>query len=216
MLKQNSNTKTLKRIISGLAIVIPFVPLAAFAIPKRPFPKRNPCPKIYYEEPYNNKILVPAGCTPNAATTRWKKTGQAVDQSINVIPQAVEPPPGVTKVRVIQPPVPEARQSAIATVKPMMDGKVSVTLKNDTNTPVSYHVVSHTQTRILPMREEVVLREIPTPATITLVREDGGFLNVEPVATEDGMLTVSLDEKRKPDNNQGVIRIQSDGQVFLN
>lgn len=209
MLKEKGNTKTLKRILSGLAVAIGFLPLAAFAVPARPNPKRNPCPKIYYEEPYNNKILVPAGCTPNAATQRWKNTGQAVDQSINVIPRA-------TNVRPIQPPVPEARQSAIAMVKPMMDGKVSVTLKNDTNTPISYHVVSHTQTRILPLREEVVLREIPTPATITLVREDGGFLNVEPVATEDGMLTVSLDEKKKPDNNQGVIRIQSDGQVFLN
>lgn len=209
MLKEKGNTKTLKRILSGLAVAIGFLPLAAIAVPARPNPKRNPCPKIYYEEPYNNKILVPAGCTPNAATQRWKNTGQAVDQSINVIPRA-------TNVRPIQPPVPEARQSAIAMVKPMMDGKVSVTLKNDTNTPISYHVVSHTQTRILPLREEVVLREIPTPATITLVREDGGFLNVEPVATEDGMLTVSLDEKKKPDNNQGVIRIQSDGQVFLN
>lgn len=209
MLKEKGNTKTLKRILSGLAVAIGFLPLAAIAVPARPNPKRNPCPKIYYEEPYNNKILVPAGCTPNAATQRWKNTGRAVDQSINVIPRA-------TNVRPIQPPVPEARQSAIAMVKPMMDGKVSVTLKNDTNTPISYHVVSHTQTRILPLREEVVLREIPTPATITLVREDGGFLNVEPVATEDGMLTVSLDEKKKPDNNQGVIRIQSDGQVFLN
>lgn len=209
MLKEKGNTKTLRRILSGLAVAIGFLPLAAFAVPARPNPKRNPCPKIYYEEPYNNKILVPAGCTPNAATQRWKNTGRAVDQSINVIPRA-------TNVRPIQPPVPEARQSAIAMVKPMMDGKVSVTLKNDTNTPISYHVVSHTQTRILPLREEVVLREIPTPATITLVREDGGFLNVEPVATEDGMLTVSLDEKKKPDNNQGVIRIQSDGQVFLN
>ncbi|MBV6625967.1 MAG: hypothetical protein KI793_24055 [Rivularia sp. (in: Bacteria)] len=209
MLTSKQRIKSLKRIASGFAIAIPFLPIAAFAIPKRPNPKRNPCPKIYYEEPYNSKILVPAGCTPNAATARWKKTGQAVDQSIQL-------PPRVTKVKPIQPPLPEARQSAIAMVKPMADGKVSITLKNDTNTPISYHVVSHTQTRILPVREEIILREIPTPATITLVREDGGFLNVEPVATEEGMLTVSLDEKRKPDNNQGVIRIQADGQVFLN
>lgn len=208
MSKQRNSGK-LKKILTGFAVIIPFFPLAAFAVPRRANPNRNPCPKIYYEEPYNNKILVPTGCEPNAATMRWKNGGQTVDQSINV----VRP---ISKVKPIQPPVPEARQSAIAMVKPMMDGKVSVTLKNDTNTPVSYHVVSHTQTRILPLREETVLREIPLPATITLVREDGGFLNVEPIATEDGMLTVSLDEKRKPDNNQGVIRIQADGQVFLN
>jgi hypothetical protein len=30
------------------------------------------------------------------------------------------------------------------------------------------------------------------------------------------VLAVSLDEKTTPDNNQGVLRIQRDGQVFLN
>ena len=209
MLKQIKNITTLKRLLSGLAILIPFLPLAAFAIPKRPNPKRNPCPKIYYEEPYNNKILVAAGCPPNAATERWKKTGQAVDQSINVVAPD-------TSVNVIQPPVPENRANAIATVKPMM-GKVSVMLKNDTNARISYQAVTHTQVRYLEGGEEVTLRDIPTPVTITMVREDKGLLRVMPMSTkEDGMLTITLDEKTKFDNNQGVLRIQEDGQVFLN
>ncbi len=209
MLKQKRNIRTWKKFLSGFAVLIPFLPLAAFAIPKRPTPKRNPCPKIYYEEPYNNKILVPAGCTPNAATTRWKKTGQAVDQSINV----VNPD---TSVKPIQPPIPENRANAIATIKPMM-GKVSVMLKNDTNARISYQAVTHTQVRYLEGGEEVTLRDIPTPVTITMVREDKGLLRVMPMSTqEDGMLTITLDEKTKFDNNQGVLRIQEDGQVFLN
>ena len=209
MLKQRKNITTLKRLLSGLAVLIPFLPLAAFAIPKRPNPKRNPCPKIYYEEPYNNKILVPSGCTPNAATARWKKTGQAVDQSINIVSPD-------TSVKPIQPPIPENRANAIATIKPMM-GKVSIMLKNDTNARISYQAVTHTQVRYLEGGEEVTLRDIPTPITITMVREDKGLLRVMPMSTEeDGMLTVTLDEETKFDNNQGVLRIQEDGQVFLN
>ena len=209
MLKQRQNISTLKRLVSGFAVLIPFLPLTAFAIPKRPNPKRNPCPKIYYEEPYNNKILVPAGCTPNAATSRWKKTGQAVDQSINVVSPD-------SSVKPIQPPIPENRANAIATIKPMM-GKVSVMLKNDTNARISYQAVTHTQVRYLEGGEEVTLRDIPTPVSITMVREDKGLLRVMPMSSEeDGMLTITLDEKTEFDNNQGVLRIQEDGQVFLN
>ncbi|MGB3652884.1 MAG: hypothetical protein WBA41_16945 [Rivularia sp. (in: cyanobacteria)] len=209
MLKKK-NLGSLKKFLSGFAIVIPFLPLAAFAVPARPNPNRNPCPKIYYEEPYNSKIIVPAGCTPNAATQRWKQTGQAVDQSLNVVPPA-------TNVKPIQPPVPEARQSAIATIKPMMDGKVSVMLKNDTNARISYQAVTYTEVRYLEPGKEVTLRDLPTPVTITMVREDEGLLRVMPMsAKEDGMLTVNLDEKTKFDSNQGVLRIQSDGDVFLN
>ena len=209
MLKQRKTITTLKRLLSGFAVLIPFLPLAAFAIPKRPNPKRNPCPKIYYEEPYNNKILVAAGCPPNAATERWKKTGQAVDQSINIVTPD-------TSVNVVQPPIPENRANAIATIKPMM-GKVSVMLKNDTNARISYQAVTHTQVRYLEGGEEVTLQDIPIPVTITMVREDKGLLRVMPMSTEeDGMLTVTLDEETKFDNNQGVLRIQEDGQVFLN
>ena len=209
MLKQRQNITTLKRLLSGFAVLIPFLPLTAFAIPKRPNPKRNPCPKIYYEEPYNNKILVPAGCTPNAATSRWKKTGQAVDQSINVVSPD-------SSVKPIQPPIPENRAAAIATIKPMM-GKVSVMMKNDTNARISYQAVTHTQVRYLEGGEEVTLLDIPTPVSITMVREDKGLLRVMPMSSEEeGMLTITLDEKTTFDNNQGVLRIQEDGQVFLN
>lgn len=209
MLKEKRDIKTWKKLFSSFAILIPFLPLTAYAVPKRPNPKRNPCPKIYYEEPYNSKLIVPAGCTPNAATTRWKQTGEAVDQSINVVPP-------VTNVKPIQPPLPEDRANAIATIKPIA-GKVSVVLKNDTNARISYQALKHTQVRYLEGGEEVVLRDIPTPATITMVREDRGLLRVIPMSTEeDGMLTVTLDEKTTFDNNQGVLRIQEDGDVFLN
>lgn len=209
MLKENRNIGAWKKLLSGFAIIIPFLPLTAFAIPKRPNPKRNPCPKIYYEEPYNSKVIVPSGCEPNAATMRWKKTGQAVDQSL-------EPVPPITNVKPVQPPLPENRADAVATVKPQM-GKVNVMLKNDTNARISYQVLTHTKVRYLEAKEQVVLRDIPTPVTITMNREDKGLLRVMPMsAKEDGMLSVTLDEKTEFDSDKGVLRIQEDGDVFLN
>jgi len=101
---------------------------------------------------------------------RWKKTGEAVDQSINVIPKT-------TEVKPIQPPVPENRADAIATIKPVA-GKVSVILKNDTNARISYQAVQHTKVRYLEGREEVILKDIPTPATLNMIREDGGLFEL--------------------------------------
>ncbi|MBD2662899.1 hypothetical protein B6N60_00415 [Richelia sinica FACHB-800] len=38
-------------------------------------PKVNPCPRIFYEEPHNNRVLVPRGCPPNALTQRLLEQG---------------------------------------------------------------------------------------------------------------------------------------------
>ena len=53
--------------------------------------------------------------------------------------------------------------------------------------------------------------------TITTVRQDEGLLDVVPISTsEGGMLEVSLDESTNLADNLGALRIQTDGQVFLN
>ncbi|MDJ0735673.1 MAG: hypothetical protein QNJ47_16700 [Nostocaceae cyanobacterium] len=183
--------------------------LTASAIPPTPNTEVNPCPSIYYEEPYNKKLIVPYNCPPNVATTRWIEQGYAPTPQRLAIPS-------VTSVIPVQPPVPEYRSNAIATVEPIL-GTVDVKLKNDTNTPISYQAIEHTQTRYLSAGEEVLLQDIPTPATITMVREDGGLLKVTPASNSDkDRLTISLDESVKFDDNQGVLRIQKDGQVFLN
>jgi hypothetical protein len=33
----------------------------------------NPCPRIFYEEPHRDRVMVPAGCPPNAATLRFER-----------------------------------------------------------------------------------------------------------------------------------------------
>lgn len=97
-------------------------------------------------------------------------------------------------------------------------GKVSVKLKNNTNARISYQAIGYTEPRSLAVGEEIVLQNLPTPVTITAVREDRGVLEIIiPVSgSETEMLAVSLDETTNFNDNQGVLRIQRNGQVFLN
>lgn len=43
--------------------------------------KVNPCPKIFYEEPHNSRVLVPQGCPPNALTQQVQSQGTLPDNS---------------------------------------------------------------------------------------------------------------------------------------
>ena len=188
-------------ICGSLLIGLPAIPLAASAIPAS---RVNPCPGIYYEEPFNSTHLAPKECPPNAAVRQFGVQGLTPNRTL---------PPAPTS---ITPPLPEVRSNAIATVTPR-DGKVDVKLKNNTNAFVSYQAVGYTRRRFLVAGEEIVLQDLPTPVTILTVRQDKGLLNVVPTsASEGGMLKVSLDESSNLDNNRGALRIQRDGQVFLN
>jgi hypothetical protein len=169
----------------------------------------NPCPRIFYEEPHRDRVMVPAGCPPNAATLRMQPQRQTLGQpTVIVVPIR----PGV---RPIQPTIPENRQSAIATITPTA-GTVNVKLKNNTNAGISFQAIGYTEPRYLAGGQEFVLQDLPTPVSITLVRQDGGLLKVMPMSNSQGTLAVSLDETTNFNNDQGVLRIQRDGQVFLN
>ncbi len=172
----------------------------------------NPCPSIFYEEPHRNRVMVPAGCPPNAATLRFGGQQQTTGSQNIMVPAY---PMNRRRTNVIQPPAPESRQSAIATITPTA-GTVDVKLKNNTNVGISYQAIGHTEPRYLAGGQEFVLQNLPTPITVTLVRLDEGLLKVIPMSTSEGMLSVSLDETTNFDSNQGVLRIQKDGQVFLN
>lgn len=149
----------------------------------------NPRPSIFKEPPYN-------------------RVGTSATAPMN--------PPGTARTLPVQPPLPEQRSQAIAMVMPT-GGQVAVRLKNNTNVTVTYEAIGHTGRRLLPGGEEVVLRNLPTPVSVTMIRQDKGLLDVIPTSTsEQGLLEVSLDEAKNLDDNQGVLRIQRDGQVFLN
>lgn len=191
-------------ITGGLLISLPTLPFAASAVS---YPL-NPCPGIYYEEPFNSTRVVPQGCPPNAAT-----------QSLTEQEQTLYPPrnmPASSSGTRAQPPLPESLEAPIATIN-SMDETVDVELQNNTNARIAYQAIGYTEQRTISGGETVVLQDLPTPVTITMFREDSGLLQIMPMSSaEPGSLSISLGESTDIDSNQGALRIQSDGQVFLN
>ncbi|HCF26032.1 MAG TPA: hypothetical protein DEV81_02140 [Cyanobacteria bacterium UBA11049] len=237
------NVGLLGTVLGSLLVGVPAIPFAASAAPS---PILNPCPRIFYEEPFNTKRLAPEGCPPNSATRllstqasnseelpgRDLTPNRIVPADAPTTPARVVPTPNQPGVAVrgatpgvtnspgtaeipAQPPLPENRANAIATVMPM-DGNVNVRLKNNTNALITYEAIGYTRRRFLPAGQEVVLRNLPVPVTITTVRQDKGLVDVTPVSSQKGLLEVSLNESKNLDDNAGALRIQTDGQVFLN
>jgi len=186
-----------------------FATLTVFSQGKAIAAPLNPCPKIYYEEPFNSNYLVPQGCPQNAATQKFRSS-----EAPTVFPNRVTPSGQSTPQ---QPPLPESRQNAIAVV-PLNNGLFDVEITNNTNVLVSYQVVGYTDRRYLQGRESATLRGIPTPATVIFTRQDNGFVEVTPVsATEAGMFGISLSENTSPtEGRTSALRVQADGKVFLN
>ena len=203
------------RLLAGVLGVF-FINLpSALAIPTKRISAANPCPGIYYEEPYNSRLIVPRKCAPNAATLRWLKGKSAPKQPFLELSEDI--PSAGNEVKPIELPIPESSNQAIAVINPDR-GKVNVKLKNDTNTPIVYQVIKHTQKRYIQAGQEMTLRDLPTPVTIAIRRDDGGFIRVNSnsKASEKATLSISLDESKKFDDARGVLRIKKDGQVLLN
>jgi len=199
------NAGLLGAIFGGVLISLPATLLEASAVPVSTVAQINPCPGIYYEEPYNSTRMAPPGCPPNQAT-RMGRDGQMPSRPMT---------PVISPANVPQAPLPEVRSEAVARITPT-NGTVDVQLKNNTNALVSYQAVGHTDRRYLQGGEEIILQNLPTPITITAVRQDEGWLQMMPMsADETGQLEVTFEEETTLDSNQGVLRIQEDGQVFV-
>jgi hypothetical protein len=114
------------------------------------------------------------------------------------------------------PPLPEESSNAIATVTPI-NGKVSVKLTNTTNTAITYEAIAYTDLRTLAPKTEIVLKDLPAPVTITLVRPDNGFIQIAATSlANSGLLEVSLSEAQALNEQQSTIRIQKSGSVLVN
>ncbi|MGB7442962.1 MAG: hypothetical protein WA919_18005 [Coleofasciculaceae cyanobacterium] len=211
MNKQNQSTQKKNRLVgticSSLILSLPVFPLVASA---QPVSSTNPCPRIYYEEPFNSTNLAPLGCPPNAAA-RQRGVGGLSPTDPYTAPLTEAPP----AAGIMQPPLPETRSEAVARVTPQ-NQQVSVKLKNNTNTFITYEVIGQTGERVLGAGQDVMLQNLPLPVTLSSYRQDDGLLQVMPQATEPGMLEVMLEADPTFDDTKGTLRIQEDGEVFIN
>lgn len=208
--------KIVGTVFGSLLIGIPAIPLVASAQGSQVL---NPCPRIYYEEPFNSTRLAPEGCPPNAATriVQGQGTPEAARPGATSADPYYSPRMRDRTNPPVTPPLPANRSEPVATIA-TANQPIEVRLKNNTNTVVTYESPGYTGRKPLEGGKVGVLPSLPLPATIAVYRGDDGFVKLTPVTTDEpGVLEVTIDEDAKPlDDNQGVLRIQKDGQVFLN
>ncbi len=174
----------------------------------------NPCPRIFYEAPFNTTVPAPAGCTPNAFEQIAPQTQPRPLPQVQ--PQTQPPVSPAPSPSVMQPPLPGERQEPITTIS-MMGQTVEVRLMNMTAADVIYEVVVDTDQRILTGDGQVTLQNLSAPFTLTLFREDGGLLNVMPQPTgEPGVLVLSLEETTDLGADRSTVTVQPSGEVFVN
>lgn len=220
---------TLKTVLRKLSITgavcggfwMAISPLAKPAVAQ---PSGDNCPNIFYREPFTSRVSAPEGCPPTEyqQLLRGAERGDLgvgdSDQAATLEELQTSSPATITPSGIGQsasPPLPAERSDAIAIVSPV-DSQLAISLMNDTGATVTYEVIGDTQRRTLMMGESAMLQGIPLPATITVVRQDSGLLDISASSSEAGMLEISLMPEASLDDTQGVIRVQEDGQVFVN
>ncbi|EAZ87927.1 hypothetical protein [Crocosphaera chwakensis] len=212
----NNQKKVNKTGIIGLISSI-FVGIPLMALPASSQIIIGPiCPGLYYEEPWNDIIEPPAGCPANEREI-YSSQAELDDREPDYDDVEVyDPEPDYLEpnYRVV-PPLPEVLNDPIAFVNPTNDGTVDIKIDNDTNSLVTYQVLGHTDERWLEGREEIMLTDVPTPVTITMIREDNGLLEFMTSGSDSDYLHVTLNEDPTFDDVQGVLRIQPSGEVFL-
>ncbi len=212
-------TRLLSAICSGVVLSLSAIPHSATAqevSTPNPMAKVNPCPSIFYQEPYNSKVLVPEGCPLNAVTQQLAIKGQTPIRSNPNNSEIAELPSQTTPSNTTTQPQVPPKQSPIAYVMPTND-RVGVLLTNETNAPIIYQVIGDTETRTLAGRTSVELRDLHTPTSIAFYRQDHGLLMVTPEASsKPGMLSVKFSESTDFANDNISMTIQKNGNVFLN
>ncbi|MEH2374568.1 hypothetical protein [Nostoc sp.] len=225
-------TELFGAICGGLLISLPAI---SQAVAQESTPKINPCPKIFYEEPHNNQVVVPQGCPPNALTQRRSAQGVLPVPATPSQDQrkfgvgGETPEPGVRLPRPAsgdqtqtQQPIPqggstnEPPQTPIATIA-LANGKVTIRFVNDTAANITYQVIGDTAPRSLEGKSDVILQDLNVPVTVTFQRPDGGQLIVTPQpSSEPGSLEVKFNEATDAAQGRSALRIERNGSVFLN
>jgi hypothetical protein len=82
--KFRKSAEFLAAICGGLLMSVPAFAQTPVPVTPQPNPgsaKVNPCPRIFYEEPHNSRVVVPQGCPPNALTQQLQSQGTVPDNS---------------------------------------------------------------------------------------------------------------------------------------
>jgi hypothetical protein len=165
----------------------------------------NPYPNIFKEPPYNH--------TPSATQPLTLLLEQQ-NQKYPTQSSSIGHPP-LTESQL---PLPSQQEPPSGMVVPV-NGEISINLMNQTGASVIYQVVGNTKPRSLQSQSQVMLRDLPTPTTLTFnQKNDAGALiavSLEP-SSKPGVLNIKLMATNNWHNSHRSLRIQKSGNIFLN
>ncbi len=213
------NQMTLKMMEQGLIPVTPILPGTPSAeqirlgVGGEKPSVLNPNPSIFNEPPYN---LSQRSLRPDASSPPIILVPIPGEQSFSPNrPISIAPPPSESQTTPPLPP-PES-QTAPVTKIALVNGKINIKLINQTGANLRYQVVEGMSERSLAKKSNVRLQNLNVPITLTFQREDGGLLTVTPRATsQSGELEVTFQDTTNANQSRKALRIEPDGNVFLN
>jgi hypothetical protein len=112
-------------------------------------------------------------------------------------------------------PTPEQQQAATTSVRPI-NGTVNLRLINESGANITYQVIGETQPRTLLGEDQITLRSIDTPSTVTFYRPDRGLLTVRPQQVAPGVLEVRFNPTTNFNMDKTTMTVQPSGAVYLN
>jgi len=197
--------------------------------PQPPEPISPPSDAVPIEVPVPQPVSPPSDAVPIQVPTPQPVSPPSDAVPIQVpVPQPVSPPPTtpppprpvppsrpLSPTNNTTPPLPEQLQDAVATLAPV-SGMVSVKLINRTLATINYEIIGDTTLRTLSGKSEVTLRGLPTPASVTFRRTDGGFLLIQTTVNDEGILELNMKETNVFDLDRTTLSIERDGSAFLN
>jgi hypothetical protein len=175
------------------------------SVPSNPSPEQTP-------QGGGGQTPAPNTTQPQSSNSNQSSQSSVVNSSGPNSSNSVQ-----TQNSVIQSSSSPQQQAAVATITVPANGKVSVSLVNQTNTPISYQAIGDTEPRTLPSKSDVMLQSLRIPATITFHRQDGGLLMVTPQGSpQDRILRLTLRETTDVGKDRSAMRIEQNGAVYLN
>ncbi len=111
-------------------------------------PYLNPCPGIYYEEPFNSTRIVPPGCPANAATLNQQGQVQPINQPGSMQPMNQAPINQQAPMQPINSGTPLSAPSATSTERPVSVSTATSPYLNPC--PGIYYEEPFNSTRIVP------------------------------------------------------------------
>jgi hypothetical protein len=156
----------------------------------------NPCPRIYYTEPFNSNLPAPAGCPANGAGVRLPAPEDDITGA----------PVGEPDSQIVQGPADAMIMS--------VDGEIRIRLINTMNVPVNYYILGNTGLRYLSGGSREILTNLDAPIRLSFAREDDGFIATTMDMSDQGILEVQLNEAYDPENRDGALIILENGEVY--